>query len=374
MGLLEVRDLVVEFTLDDGRRARPVDGLSFDVDAGEAVGLVGESGCGKTTTALAITRLLPANGRIAGGSVRLAGVDISALPADEFRRRRWTDVSIIFQGAMNALNPVRRVGDQVAEPVLLHEPGLSRTAAMTRVGELFELVGISPDRGREYPHQFSGGMRQRVMIAMALACRPRLVIGDEPTTALDVMVQAQILELLERLRAELGLALILITHDLSVVAETCERAVVMYAGQLAETGAVTQLHDRPLHPYSVRLLGSVPDITGERRLPEGIPGQPPSPESPVSGCRFHPRCDHAMALCVGQVPTVRGFGVAHGVACHAVSDEGRLRAPSELPLLASAAVVAEAAAAGAEVVATPSVLAAAPGAAEGADEAGVGAP
>jgi oligopeptide/dipeptide ABC transporter ATP-binding protein len=349
MALLEVRDLAVEFTLGDGRAARAVDGISFDVDAGEAVGLVGESGCGKTTTALAITRLLPANGRIAGGSVRLAGEEISSMPEDELRKRRWTDVSIIFQGAMNALNPVRRVGDQVVEPVLLHEPTLGRAAARTRVGELFELVGINPDRLREYPHQFSGGMRQRVMIAMALACRPRLVIGDEPTTALDVMVQAQILELLERLRRELGLALILITHDLAVVAETCDRAVVMYAGQLAETGVVGQLHDRPLHPYSVRLLGSVPDIAGERRLPEGIPGQPPSPESPVSGCRFHPRCDHAMAACVTEAPGIRGFGEAHAVACHAVSDDGRLRSPHELPVLASATLVAEAAAEGAEV-------------------------
>jgi oligopeptide/dipeptide ABC transporter ATP-binding protein len=310
---------------------------------------VGESGCGKTTTALAITRLLPPNGRIAAGSVRLAGEEISSMSADELRRRRWTDMSIIFQGAMNALNPVRRVGDQVAEPVLLHEPSLARAAAMTRVGELFELVGISPERMREYPHQFSGGMRQRVMIAMALACRPRLVIGDEPTTALDVMVQAQILELLERLREELGLALILITHDLAVVAETCDRAVVMYAGQLAETGTVAQLHDRPLHPYSVRLLGSVPDITGPRRLPEGIPGQPPTPEAPVPGCRFHPRCDHAMAVCTGQVPAIRGFGEAHAVACHAVSEDGRLRTPTELPVLASAMLVAEAAAEGAEV-------------------------
>jgi len=350
VALLEVRDLAVEFTLGDGRVARAVDGISFDVDAGEAVGLVGESGCGKTTTALAITRLLPPNGRIAGGSVRLAGEEISGLSVEEFRRRRWTDVSIIFQGAMNALNPVRRVGEQVAEPVLLHEPGLSRSAAMTRAAELFELVGISPDRTREYPHQFSGGMRQRVMIAMALACRPRLVIGDEPTTALDVMVQAQILDLLERLRAELGLALILITHDLSVVAETCDRAVVMYAGQVAETGTLAQLHDRPLHPYSVRLLGSVPDITGERRLPEGIPGQPPSPEAPVPGCRFHPRCDHAMAVCVSDVPERRSFGASHAVACHAVDAEGRLRAPGELPVLISAAIVAEAAAEGAEVV------------------------
>jgi len=348
MALLEVRDLAVEFTLGDGRVARAVDGISFDVDAGEAVGLVGESGCGKTTTALAITRLLPPNGRIAGGSVRLGGEEVSALSAEDFRRRRWTDVSIIFQGAMNALNPVRRVGEQVAEPVLLHEPGLSRNTAMSRAAELFELVGISPERTREYPHQFSGGMRQRVMIAMALACRPRLVIGDEPTTALDVMVQAQILELLERLRAELGLALILITHDLSVVAETCDRAVVMYAGQTAETGTVAQLHDRPLHPYSVRLLGAVPDMTRERRLPEGIPGQPPSPEAPVPGCRFHPRCDRAMAVCVSDVPPTRGFGTSHAVACHAVTDEGQLRSPRELPVLASAAIVAEAAAAGAE--------------------------
>jgi oligopeptide/dipeptide ABC transporter ATP-binding protein len=349
MALLEVRDLAVEFTLGDGRTARAVDGISFDVDAGEAVGLVGESGCGKTTTALAITRLLPANGRIAGGSVRLGGAELTSMSDAELRKRRWTDVSIIFQGAMNALNPVRRVGDQVAEPVLLHEPALAGDAARSRVAELFELVGINPDRMRDYPHQFSGGMRQRVMIAMALACRPRLVIGDEPTTALDVMVQAQILELLERLRAELGLALILITHDLAVVAETCDRAVVMYAGQLAETGRLGQLHDRPLHPYSVRLLGSVPDITGERRLPEGIPGQPPSPERPVPGCRFHPRCDHAMAVCTVEVPPIRSFGAAHAVACHAVTEDGRLRAPAELPVLASALAVAEAAAEGAEV-------------------------
>ncbi len=348
MPLLEVRDLVVEFAMPTGH-ARAVDGITFDVDAGEAVGLVGESGCGKTTTALAITRLLPENGRIAGGSVWFDGEELSALDQETFRRRRWTDVSIIFQGAMNALNPVRQVGDQVAEPILIHEPGLGRAAAATRVGELFEMVGISPERRREYPHQFSGGMRQRVMIAMALACRPRMVIGDEPTTALDVMVQAQILELLERLRRELGLAIILITHDLSVVAETCDRAVVMYAGQLAETGTVGQLHDRPLHPYSVRLLGSVPDIGGERVLPEGIPGQPPSPDSPVRGCRFHPRCDHAMAVCTTDVPGERSFGSTHRVACHAVTVDGRLRRPRELDVLPSATALASAAAAGAEV-------------------------
>ena len=348
MALLEVHDLVVEFGIAGGF-GRAVDGLSFDVDAGEAVGLVGESGCGKTTTALAIMRLLPENGRLASGSVRFAGEELTTLDPAAFRERRWTQMSIIFQGAMNALNPVRRVGDQVLEPIALHEPTVTRDAAWSRVGELFEMVGINPERRGDYPHQFSGGMRQRVMIAMALACRPRLVIGDEPTTALDVMVQAQILQLLEDLRRELGLAIILITHDLSVVAETCDRAVVMYAGQLAETGSVGLLHDRPLHPYSVRLMGSVPDIRGERVLPEGIPGQPPGPESPVSGCRFHPRCDHAMARCVTDVPAERGFGPAHRVACHAVTEDGRLQAPAELPLLASAALVASAAAAGAEV-------------------------
>ncbi len=282
-------------------------------------------------------------------SIRFAGEELTTLDAAAFRARRWTQMSIIFQGAMNALNPVRRVGDQVLEPIALHEPSVSRDAAWVRVGELFEMVGINPERRVEYPHQFSGGMRQRVMIAMALACRPRLVIGDEPTTALDVMVQAQILELLETLRRELGLAIILITHDLSVVAETCDRAVVMYAGQLAETGSVAQLHDRPLHPYSVRLLGSVPDIRGARVLPQGIPGQPPSPESPVSGCRFHPRCDHAMERCVTDVPSEREFGAAHRVACHAVSADGRLQAPTELPLLAHAVLVATASESGAEV-------------------------
>ena len=238
---------------------------------------MGESGCGKTTTALAITRLLPENGRIAGGSMWFDGEELSALDTEAFRRRRWTDVSIVFQGAMNALNPVRRVGDQVRGA---DRSSMSRRsdARRQRHGsrELFEMVGISPERRAEYPHQFSGGMRQRVMIAMALACRPRLVIGDEPTTALDVMVQAQILELLERLRQELGLAMILITHDLSVVAETCDRAVVMYAGQLAETGSVAQLHGRPLHPYSVRLLGSVPDIMGSAGCPRESPASRPA--------------------------------------------------------------------------------------------------
>ncbi|MBA2488315.1 MAG: ABC transporter ATP-binding protein [Chloroflexi bacterium] len=340
MALLEIRDLVVEFDLPGGR-VRAVDGVTFDVGTAEAVGLVGESGCGKTTTALAIMRLLPENGRIAAGSVLFDGEDLVAMKRGPLRRRRWSDLSIIFQGAMNALNPVRRVGDQVAEPILLHEPSVTRKGAWRRVGELFELVGINRDRRRDYPHQFSGGMRQRVMIAMALAIRPRLVIGDEPTTALDVMVQAQILELLERLRAELGLAMILITHDLSVISETCDRAVVMYAGQVAETGTVGELYRRPLHPYTERLMRSVPDIGNVRRLPAGIPGHPPSLVRPPSGCRFHPRCDHAMEVCRRTFPAERTFDPGHRVACHAVGDDGRTRAPSELPLLPSARALAD---------------------------------
>jgi oligopeptide/dipeptide ABC transporter ATP-binding protein len=351
MALLEVRDLRVEFAIPGGT-VRAVDGISFDVDTGEAVGLVGESGCGKTTTALAIMRLLPQNGTIAGGSVTLDGEELTGLTPGRMRRHRWKDMSIIFQGAMNALNPVRRVGEQVREPILVHEPTVSYRDANRRVSELFELVGIDPTRKKQYPHQFSGGMRQRVMIAMALANRPKLVIGDEPTTALDVMVQAQILELLERLRAELGLAMILITHDLSVVAETCRRSVIMYAGQLAETGLVTDLHGHPRHPYTARLLGSVPDITGRRDLGAGIPGRPPDLADPPPGCRFNPRCDHAMQVCVDRFPAYRSFDEQHAVACHAVDDTGRLRDPRELPLLPSAVEVARAEASARELVAS----------------------
>jgi oligopeptide/dipeptide ABC transporter ATP-binding protein len=341
MALLEVRDLRVYFSIHGGE-VRAVDGISFDLQAGEALGLVGESGCGKTTTALAIMGLLPKNGRIAGGSVRLDGEELTGLSPDGLRQHRWRDLSIIFQGAMNALNPVQRVGDQVREPILLHEPGITYREANRRVSHLFELVGIEPERKKRYPHEFSGGMRQRAMIAMALANNPKLVIGDEPTTALDVMVQAQILELLERLRAELGLAMILITHDLSVVAETCDRALVMYAGQLAETGTTVDLHDQPRHPYTARLIGSVPDINGVRDLGAGIPGRPPDLSDPPTGCRFHPRCDHAMAECVTAYPEERSFGSQHAVACHAVDETGRLRGPGELPLLPSARAVLEA--------------------------------
>jgi peptide/nickel transport system ATP-binding protein len=351
MPLLEVRDLHVEFAVQ-GATVRAVDGVSFQLEPGESLGLVGESGCGKTTTALAVMGLLPRNGRISSGSIKLNGEELTTLSKRDMRLHRWRDLSIIFQGAMNALNPVQRVGDQVREPIMLHEPSVTYKEANRRVSRLFELVGIEPERKKRYPHEFSGGMRQRAMIAMALACNPKVVIGDEPTTALDVMVQAQILDLLERLRAELGLAMILITHDLSVVAETCDRALVMYAGQLAETGTTVDLHDRPLHPYTGRLIGSVPDINGPRDLGAGIPGRPPDLAAPPTGCRFHPRCDRAMAVCVAQYPPPRSFGEGHAVACHAVDEAGRLRAPEELPLLPSAVAALEAERRAAEIAET----------------------
>jgi peptide/nickel transport system ATP-binding protein len=330
VALLEVRDLHVHFSVGGGT-VRAVDGVSFDVMAGESVGLVGESGCGKTTTALAICRLLPPNGRIVSGSVRFGEDELTRLTAREFRRRRWRDISLIFQGAMNSLNPVKRVGHQVREPILLHEPDIDERGADRRVAELFDLVGINPRRRSEYPHEFSGGMRQRVMIAMALANNPRLIIADEPTTGLDVIVQAQILDLLERLRREFGLAMILITHDLAVVADTCERAVVMYAGRVAEAGTAWQLHDRPLHPYTRLLFAAVPDIHGTERLGTGIPGHPPDLLQPPSGCRFHPRCPLAMETCTTEEPVERSFGHAHRVFCHAVTQEGRLPETQESP-------------------------------------------
>jgi oligopeptide/dipeptide ABC transporter ATP-binding protein len=288
--------------------------VSFTLDYGEALGIAGESGCGKTTTALSLVRLLPSNALIKGGSVKLMGIDLAGKSDKALRRYRWREISIVFQGAMNALNPVRRVRDQIAEPIIerLGEPP---KAARKRAGDLLELVGIPRERGRAYPHQLSGGMRQRAMIAMALACDPAVVIGDEPTTALDVMVQAQILELLEELRRKLGLSLILITHDLSVIAETCDRVMVMYAGRVAEEGLVSEVFTRPRHPYTQKLLAAFPNIHADRRTLDVIPGSPPDLRHPPPGCRFAPRCAFAMAVCSEVVPPETTFDGVR-VACH----------------------------------------------------------
>jgi oligopeptide/dipeptide ABC transporter ATP-binding protein len=311
--LLEVDGLMTHFSLESGT-VHAVDGVSFRLDAGEALGIAGESGCGKTTTALSLIRLLPENARIVGGSVKLYGIDLVPKSDNALRRYRWREVSIVFQGAMNALNPVHRLNEQIAEP-LVQRLNVSDKEARRRAGDLLELVGIPRTRGSAYPHELSGGMRQRAMIAMALACDPAIVIGDEPTTALDVMVQAQILELLEDLRQKLGLSLILITHDLSVIAETCDRVLIMYAGRVAEEGPVHEVFRRPRHPYTQKLLSAFPNIHADRRTLDVIPGSPPDLRHPPPGCRFAPRCAFAMAVCSEVVPPERTFDGVR-VACH----------------------------------------------------------
>jgi peptide/nickel transport system ATP-binding protein len=280
------------------------------------MGLVGESGCGKTTAMLSLLRLLPAAGRIISGEVLLEGEDLLALDEAEMRRVRWHRLSMIFQGAMNALNPVRSIGDQIAEALIVHGLAENRAAAAPRVQELLEMVGISASRHSQFPHQYSGGMRQRAMIAMALACRPHVVIADEPTTALDVMIQAQVLELLERLQRELGLAVILVTHDLSVVAEVCHRVLVMYAGVLAEYADVDRIFNEPLHPYTRLLLSAFPDLSRPGGKLISIPGHPPRLNDIPPGCRFVGRCPEAFARCHAEAPQPREVRTGHWVACH----------------------------------------------------------
>jgi peptide/nickel transport system ATP-binding protein len=312
--LLVVEGLTTNFKLGD-RTVYAVDDVSFTLDDGEALGIAGESGCGKTTTALSLLKLLPSNAEVVGGSVKLFGIDLREKSENAMRRYRWREISVIFQGAMNALNPVQRVGDQVAEPIV-ERLGASKAEAAKRAGELLELVGIPRARAKAYPHELSGGMRQRAMIAMALACDPAIVIGDEPTTALDVMVQAQILELLEELREKLGLSLILITHDLSVLAETCDRVMIMYAGRVAEEGPVGRVFASPRHPYTQMLLRAFPDVHAGRRDLGTIPGSPPDLRTPPPGCRFHPRCPAAMDVCREETPPEVRFGDRVRVACH----------------------------------------------------------
>lgn len=315
MKLLEVNNLKTYFKTSKGL-SKAVDGVSFDLDYGQCLGLVGESGCGKTTTALSICQLLPKEGSIYGGQIFLEGKDYASMSEEEISEHRWEDVSIIFQGAMNAFNPVKKVGWQIAEACILHS-GMSKEAAWKRAEDLFEMVGIPRERVGQYPHEFSGGMKQRAMIAMALACDPKLIIGDEPTTALDVMIQAQILELLEKLRKELNMGMILITHDLSILGETCDKIAVMYAGKIVEMGSVEHIFKSPVHPYTRRLLACFPDISSEKReIPDGIPGYPPDLTDPPKGCRFCPRCDMKTQQCSISEPEFTSIGDGHFVACH----------------------------------------------------------
>ena len=320
MALLEVQGLRTYFQTMRGY-VKAVDGVSFQVEKGEAMGLAGESGCGKTTTALSVLKILPSNGRIIEGRILFNKIDLAKYTEDEMRDQiRWKGISLVFQGAMNALNPVQKVGDQIVEAVMLHEPEVEKREAMERARRLFGLVGINPTRVENYPHEFSGGMRQRAMIAMALACNPEMVIADEPGTALDVIVAAQVLKLLKELKEKLNLAMILITHDLSIIAEVCEKAAIMYAGKVVEYGDVISIFKEPLHPYTRGLIGAFPNINEKQRIKmKSIPGTPPDLLHPPTGCRFHPRCQFAMDICKKEDPELVSVGKVHSVSCHLVT-------------------------------------------------------
>src|SRR4051794_12492703 len=313
--LLDVRDLRVDFRLPNGV-LHAVDGASFELRAGEALGIVGESGAGKTMALRALVGLLPRAATLAGGEIRFEGVDLASVPADTLRQVRGRSVAMIFQEPMTALNPVMRVGEQIAEGPLVRL-GYSRRRAHERALELMRIVGI-PDpehRAQAYPHELSGGMRQRVMIAIALSSEPRLILCDEPTTALDVTIQDQILKLLASLREELGVSVVFVSHDLAVIAQTCRRVAVMYAGQVVETGAVEDVFREPRHPYTLSLLRSVPDFDDRRERLATIPGSPPDLANPPSGCRFHPRCPFAQEDCVTGEFSLRALDRDRATAC-----------------------------------------------------------
>ncbi|MEU0071204.1 ABC transporter ATP-binding protein [Streptomyces sp. NPDC006332] len=311
MTLLEVHGL--EVTYPGGAAA--VRGVDLRLAAGQKLGIAGESGCGKSTLALALLRLLPAGTHV-GGQVLLDGEDVLTMRWGQVRAVRWAGASIVFQGAMHSLNPVHRVGDQIAEPILLHRRA-TQAAAKKQAGELLEHVGLPAARASAYPHELSGGQRQRVMIAMALACSPRLIIADEPTTALDVMIQAQILRLIEQLVAEQDLGLIMISHDLTVLSDTCDRLAVMYAGRVVEEGPATQVHEDARHPYAKALSAAFPRIgdPSSRFAPRGLPGDPPDPAALPAGCTFHPRCPVALDSCAVDDQELRDAGTGRRAAC-----------------------------------------------------------
>ncbi|AUX33437.1 MULTISPECIES: ABC transporter ATP-binding protein [Sorangium] len=312
--ILSVQDLRVEFMTPTGPVCA-VDNVSFDIAPGEVLGLAGESGSGKSTVAMAIMRLLRPPAVITGGRVLFAGQDVLSMTEEQLRAFRWRKMALVFQSAMTALNPVLTIGEQIADPIIAHD-GVTPAQAMERAAALLKLVNIDTSRLASYPHQLSGGMRQRVVIAIAMALKPPFLIMDEPTTALDVVVQKEILQQIADLKDRLGFSILFITHDLSLIAEFSTRIAILYAGKLAETARAKDLFSDPKHPYTQGLLGSFPSVRGPRRKLQGIPGSPPDMRNPPPGCRFHPRCPQAFATCQNELPVLREIAPEHRGACH----------------------------------------------------------
>ena len=313
--ILEVDHLVMNYRTSEGM-VSAVQDVTFSVGRGESLGLVGESGCGKTSIALSLMRLLPENAEIHSGKIILDGENILDLDEEEMRQTRWDDIAMVFQGAMNSWNPVYRVGDQIREAIDLHwEVKPTVVKANERIAELFELVGLDPSMAERYPHEFSGGMKQRAVIAMALSCDPKVIIADEPTTALDVIVQEQVLEELRSIQHEFGMSIIYISHDIAVIAEITDHLGVMYAGKLVELGKTTDVFARPRHPYAWLLLSSTPSVTGPKLNLSPLEGEPPNLVNPPTGCRFHPRCPFATEKCVAEEPPMEEIEPGHQVAC-----------------------------------------------------------
>jgi peptide/nickel transport system ATP-binding protein len=315
MPILSVNNLKAYFLTIRGA-VRAVDNVSFSLEKGESLGLAGESGCGKSTLGYALINLLPPPGKIMEGSILTDGIDAAKLSENELRKKvRWKKISMIFQGAMNALNPVYTIGYQMSEPLIYHG-GMNKKEALEEAKRYLELVGLSRDVVNRYPHELSGGMKQRVMIATALILKPTVLIADEPTTALDVIVQAQIINLMKKLKRELGISIIFISHDLSIISEIADRVAIMYAGKIVELGSSDSVYLKPKHPYTQALLRAVPRIKGKKEKLAFIPGAPPNLIEPPSGCRFHPRCPYALDRCIREEPELKQVESGHFVACH----------------------------------------------------------
>ena len=318
--ILDIKDLTIHYILEDST-VKAVNNISFSIADGQTLGLVGETGAGKTTTALGVMRLIPdPPGKVISGEILYRGEDIMKMSGGKMREIRGGEISMIFQDPMTALNPVLRVADQIAEVIRHHGHGALESEKLAL--EMLEKVGIPASRGRDFPHQFSGGMKQRVVIAMALSCRPKLLLADEPTTALDVTIQAQILDMMRELKTELGTSMLLITHDLGVVAETCDAVAVMYAGEIVEYGSLEDIFDRTSHPYTVSLFGALPSLDQKVDRLQAISGLMPDPANLPSGCPFHPRCPNATEACAQQVPENREITPGHFVKCHQAGKEG----------------------------------------------------